>query len=71
MTTEKLKTTGEIATDLNVHRHIVEYAIQRHRITESQRAGIIRLFDQRAIEAIKQAVKRTTGKKFTPCANPL
>jgi len=63
MTTEKLKTTGEIATDLNVSRHIVEYAVQRHRIAESQRAGILRLFDQDGAEAIKRAIKRTARRE--------
>lgn len=58
----KLKTTGQIATNLNVPRHVVEYAVQRYRIIESQRAGIIRLFNEDATEAIRRAVLRTARK---------
>ena len=59
MAENKLSTTGDVAANLNVPRHVVEYAVQRHRITETQRAGIIRLFDGNAVDAIRRAVRRT------------
>lgn len=64
MKTEKLKTTGEVAIELGVPRYVVEYAIERHQISETQRVGILRVYNLNAIEKIKQAVKRTAGKEF-------
>ena len=65
MDMNRLKTTSEIADDLNVPRHVVVYATQRYRIVESQRAGIIRLFDRDAAASIKRAVQRTTGRAIS------
>jgi len=65
MDTGRLKTTSEIAAELNVPRHVVNYATQRYGIVETQRAGIIRLFNVHAVESIKRAVQRTTGRVLT------
>jgi hypothetical protein len=57
-----LKTTGDIAKQIGATRQSVDYAIQRYRVQETQRAGIVRLYDNPAVEAVKRAVQRTTGR---------
>jgi hypothetical protein len=60
MTSEQnLRTTGQIAKDLKVPVNVVDYATRRYNIAEVQRAGIIRLFDGNAVDAIRRAVRRT------------
>ena len=56
---KKLLTLGEISRRLGAPRHVVDYAIQRYGIKETQRAGILRLFSEDRLESIKNAIKRT------------
>jgi hypothetical protein len=60
----QLMTIGQIAQSLRIPTHRVKYAIDRYRIPETQRAGIIRLFDTHAVESVKRAVQRTTGRSL-------
>ena len=59
----ELKTTGQIACDLGVPRHVVEYAIERYQISETQRVGIYRVYNSEAMEAVKRAVNRTSRRE--------
>ena len=56
-----LFTLGDIAKRLGIARHIADYAVERYRIEETQRAGVLRLFDEAAVERIRRAVRRTHG----------
>ena len=57
----QLHTVGDIAKRLEIARHVVDYAVGRYNIEETQRAGILRLFDEDAVERIRRAVRRTHG----------
>lgn len=59
----RLRTIGEIARAEGVPRHVVDYAVSAYRITETQRAGIIRLFDEDAIHRIRAALRRIAGRR--------
>jgi len=61
-TAEELKTVGEIAAALGKPKHVITYAIDRHGIRETRRAGIARLFDAKAVEAIKAAMAKEGGR---------
>jgi hypothetical protein len=50
------KTATEIADALGEPPSRVNYIIQKHRLKPASRIGIIRLFDERQIEAIKQGL---------------
>ena len=58
---EKLSTVGDIAREEGVPKHRVEYAIEQYRVQETQRAGIIRLFDAAKVAAIRSALARITA----------
>ena len=60
MSTNNLKTTGDVAKQIGVSRQNVDYAISRYRIQETQRAGIVRLFDAGAVNRIMRAINRTS-----------
>lgn len=49
-----LLTVGDIAAELDVAIHRIRYAIATHHIRPKQRAGIIRLFDESAVEALRE-----------------
>ena len=49
-------TTGKIAKKNGVSRAQVDYAIEKARISERARAGIIRLFSSDQIPAIEAAI---------------
>ena len=53
---ERNKTATEIADELGEPPARVNYIIQKHRLKPVARIGIIRLFDARQIEAIKQGL---------------
>lgn len=54
--TERALTATEIADQLGEPPSRVNYIIQKHRLKPASRIGIIRLFDERQIEAIKQGL---------------
>jgi hypothetical protein len=55
----ELLTIGDIARETNEAAHRVKYAIDRNRIEEVQRAGIIRLFSRDQLELIRSVMRRT------------
>lgn len=55
-TTQQLKTLGQIASELDRQEYSIAYIITSRRIQETQRAGIVRLFDDAAVEQIKAAL---------------
>ena len=63
MSERSLQTIGEIAATLECPAHRVDYAIRRHGIRETRRAGIIRLFDAASVERIERAITRIKGIK--------
>jgi hypothetical protein len=56
MTNRNDRTATEIADELGEPPSRVNYIIQKHRLKPASRIGIIRLFDERQIEAIKQGL---------------
>lgn len=54
----RLYTTGDIVRQTGASVAQVNYAIGRYRIAPAQRAGIIRLYDEHAVEAIRSAIQR-------------
>ena len=60
--TAKLHTIGEIAKREKVPAHRVAYAVDSYRIQETQRAGIIRLFDDDKVEVIQAALRRIANR---------
>ncbi len=61
-TIAKLHTIGEIARRERVPLHRVSYAVDSYRIEPTQRAGIIRLFDDGKVEVIRAALRRIAGR---------
>jgi len=57
-TTGDLQTVGQIARQEGVPAHRVDYAIQRYNIADTQRVGILRVYDDAGVEAIKSALRR-------------
>jgi hypothetical protein len=55
---EKLLTTGAIARQEGVPTSTVNYAIASYQIEPRQRAGILRLYDQAGVDAIRSAMRR-------------
>ena len=55
-----LKTLGDIARDLGLPQHVINYTVTRLGIQETQRAGILRLYDQPTAERIERAVRQTS-----------
>lgn len=53
---DKLFTTGEIAHELGVRDHRVLYVIRRLEIEPADRAGHYRLFDQAAVDLIREEI---------------
>lgn len=47
----ELQTARQIADEVGVPFHKVDYAIQRRRVTEAARVGIVRLFDADGVTA--------------------
>ena len=58
MNVERLHTIGEVAKYLNVPSNRVDYAIRVYGIKETQRAGILRLYDADAVQRVERAVRR-------------
>ena len=61
--TRPLSTIGDIARMLGVTPARVSYAIQTYRIEPTQRAGILRMYDETKIEAIRSALRRIESNK--------
>ena len=60
--TGELKTVGDIAREEGVPAHRVAYAIETYRIEPTQRAGILRLYDESKIVVIHSALRRIAGR---------
>ena len=60
-TQSRLLTLGDVARHLGVSRHVVSYVVEQHNIEETQRAGIIRLYDEPTVERIERVLRRTRG----------
>lgn len=58
----ELKTVGDIAREEGVPAHRVAYAIETYRIEPTQRAGILRLYDESKIVAIRSALRRISQR---------
>lgn len=54
--TQKLLTIGQIAEKLQEPPARVAYVVSKHRLKAVERIGIIRLFSEEQIEAIKQGL---------------
>lgn len=61
--TARLKTVGDLAREADEPAHIIDYAIRRYRIEETQRVGILRVYDADAAEQIKAAVRRVRADR--------
>ena len=61
--TTKLYTIGDIARAEGIPKCRIEYAIEQYRITETQRGGIIRLYDESKVAAIRSAVARIADRR--------
>jgi len=59
----KLHTIGEIAKLEGVPVHRVAYAVEAYGIKPTQRAGIIRLYDEAGVEAIRAALRRVAQNR--------
>lgn len=57
------QTASQIADQLGVRLHQVQYLIKSRRIQSIARAGNIRLFDQAAIEVIAADVRRAADRR--------
>ena len=58
-----LKTIGDIAREDGVTKNAIDYAIESYRIPETQRAGIIRLYDEHAVRRIRSALRRISERR--------
>jgi len=58
---DDLKTLGIIARELGVPLHRVQYAVLARSIKPAGRAGMLRLFDARAVEQIAGALRTRKG----------
>lgn len=56
MDTTTLKTVTEIAAELAKPDYSIAYIIRTRGIVEARRVGIIRLYDEAAVEQIKSAL---------------
>lgn len=56
MVNTNLLTASQIADQLGEPPQRVDYIIRKHRLKPQQRIGIIRLFDERQVEAIKEGL---------------
>lgn len=63
-TQTKLKTIGDIARALGVTSSRVAYAIEQYRIKPTQRAGILRIFDEDKVDVIRSAVRRIEANRW-------
>ena len=67
-TQTRLSTIGDVARMLDVTPARVSYAIQTYHIEATQRAGILRMYDETKIEAIRSALRRIESNRGdTPC----
>jgi len=53
-----LLTTGNIANKLGVDRDAVNYALRRANVAPVGRAGIVRLFSEDSVEAVRKFLKQ-------------
>lgn len=57
-----LKTVGDIARNEGVPPYRIAYAISTYGIEPTQRAGVLRLFDEAKVAAIRSALRRIAGR---------
>ena len=57
-----LLTIGDVANAERVPKHKVAYAVEVYEIEPAQRAGIIRLFDDAGVAAIRAALRRIASE---------
>lgn len=62
-TAGQLVTTGDIARQTGASVAQINYAINAYRIEPAQRAGIIRLYDEHGVAAIRSALRRVANNK--------
>ena len=70
MVTDDLSTIGQIADRLEEPPSRVAYMIAKHRMKPVRRVGIIRLFSEQQVQAIKQALFNMqihTEREVQPC----
>ena len=58
-----LMTLGQIARRLDQPIHRVKYAIERYRIEPTQRAGILRLWNEDGLARIERSVRRLSSAR--------
>jgi hypothetical protein len=58
----KLFTVGEIALQVQAPVHRVQYVITERGIAVVQRAGRLRLFDGRGVEAVRSAIRQIDSR---------
>ena len=62
--TPQLVTIGVLATELKVPIHRVEHLLRtRPQFRAAARAGRVRLFDQKTVDAIRQELSRTSATR--------
>jgi hypothetical protein len=64
----QLQTVGDIAKAEGVRASRVAYAIDVYRIAPTQRAGILRLFDEAGVDAIRSALRRIESRRQADAA---
>jgi hypothetical protein len=68
MTVASPKTVGQIALDLGVGNHRVEYVIRTRKIAPALIVGNYRAFDAAGVRAIAAALAETEARRRTPVA---
>ena len=58
-----MMTVGDLMRTDDVPRHVIEYAIEAYGIRETQRAGIIRLYDADGVRRIRSALRRIAERR--------
>lgn len=72
MVTDELLTIGQIADRLSEPPSRVAYMIAKHRMKPVRRVGIIRLFSEQQVQAIREGlfnIQIHTAKGVQPCVS--
>jgi hypothetical protein len=59
----QLRTPGVIASELGESLDRVLYALRRHNIRPIGRAGVLRLYDRAAVEAVRDALRAIDARR--------
>lgn len=62
----QLRTVGRLAAEVPASMQQVKYLLQKHNVQPIGRAGILRLYDQQAVQTIRDALRPQEGP---PCGN--